>query len=131
MRTLTRNEYARAFEAWLSVVRLHADDVAALKNAIADFRAVADDGTARGVEDFCAEAWALLGDDHDGLRITIEHSCLLYRMVYLGEPIRTEACPLHKGRWSGIRFTSPCPHGCDTACGCVTGWLPNAAWSEP
>lgn len=125
MRTITRGEYARAFEAWLSVAGLHDEDVAALKNAIADFRAVADDGAARGVEDFCVEAWALLGSDRDGLRITIEHSCLLYRMVYLGESLRTEVCPLHKGRWSGIRFTA-CPHGCDSTCGCSTGWLPNS-----
>jgi hypothetical protein len=49
-------------------------------------------------------------------------SNMLYRLLYLGEPVRTEMCPIHKGHWSGC--ASPereCPHcmsGSD-----VTGWV--------
>jgi hypothetical protein len=61
-------------------------------------------------------------------------SCLLARLVYLGEPVRTEMCPRHQGHWSGCRFDYS-PEG---ACDCqkvltlegevvygsnVTGWL--------
>lgn len=46
----------------------------------------------------------------------IRKSNLLWRLIYAGEPLRTEPCPKHQGRWSGIL---PCEHGCDS-----TGWLP-------
>lgn len=43
-------------------------------------------------------------------------SSLLYRLIYVGEPLRTAPCPEHKGVWSGL---GTCVHGCD-----LTGWLP-------
>lgn len=46
----------------------------------------------------------------------IHKSNLLDRLIYGGENLRTEPCPKHKGRWSGIL---PCELGCDS-----TGWLP-------
>ena len=51
----------------------------------------------------------------------IGKSALLDRLLYCGEPLRTRACPEHKGRWSGIAFdeANDCPHGCQ-----LTGWLP-------
>lgn len=52
------------------------------------------------------------------LSIAIEKSSLLYRLLYLGEPLRTQKCPVHLGVWHGIQPV-PCPHGCG-----LTGWLP-------
>jgi len=49
-------------------------------------------------------------------------SNLLYRLLYLGEPVRKEMCPIHKGRWSGCvapeRECQHCMSGAD-----VTGWV--------
>lgn len=57
------------------------------------------------------------------LGVDISKSNLLYRLIYLGEELRTEKCPEHKGHWSGISFDNPCPHGCDVSDGNITGWL--------
>lgn len=59
------------------------------------------------------------------LRQSISKSCLLKRMIYLGEELRTRQCPIHNGEWSGC-YVERCPAGCDT-CGCACGWLPNDA----
>jgi hypothetical protein len=60
------------------------------------------------------------------VRLDISKSNMLYRLLYLGEPVRTEMCPVHKGRWSGcVGPEQECPHcmsGSD-----VTGWkVPSA-----
>lgn len=52
----------------------------------------------------------------DHVYLMIQKSNLLARVLYGGQPVRTEMCPEHKGKWSGIDC---CPHGCDE-----TGWLP-------
>ncbi len=55
----------------------------------------------------------------------VSKSCLLDRLVYRGEVLRTRLCPEHKGVWSGGSLSSnhcPCQHG-----SCVTGWLPPEA----
>jgi len=123
-RRVTREEYVRAFEAWASVANLTDDEQGALAAAIAAFRAAPDDGGARPVDEYCQEALPLLsGAGGTRLRLSIIKSCLLHRMIYLGEPLRTEKCPIHQGQWSGIKFER-CPHGCDATCGCSTGWLP-------
>lgn len=49
--------------------------------------------------------------------LQIRKSCLLARMIYGGEDLRTRECPDHKGQWSGIGV---CRHGCEE-----TGWIPN------
>lgn len=49
----------------------------------------------------------------------IQKSSLLARLVYCGEAVRTEKCPIHKGQWSGI---GACEYGCGQ-----TGWIPNDA----
>lgn len=59
------------------------------------------------------------------LERTIRKSDLLYRLVYLGEELREELCPLHQGKWSGLH-PDPCPHACD-----YTGWLPKKKQGEP
>jgi hypothetical protein len=54
----------------------------------------------------------------------IRKSNLLARLLYAGEELRTEKCPVHKGRWTGYSQELKCvneryPFGCD-----YTGWLP-------
>ncbi len=55
--------------------------------------------------------------------IDIRKSNLLYRLLYLGEPLRTVPCPIHRGRWQG--GLEPC-----TQCQ-GTGWLPEPAEKGP
>ena len=82
------------------------------------------------VSEFCEKfrAWAELLSEKDAdfrdaweyVSMQIEHSNLLWRLLYAGEAVRTKPCPIHKGRWSGC--------GPDPGCGCwsygnITGWL--------
>jgi hypothetical protein len=54
--------------------------------------------------------------------LAIRKSCLLDRLFFQEEDLRTEPCPVHKGRWSGCDWSSP---GCECRNGSnVTGWLP-------
>jgi hypothetical protein len=54
--------------------------------------------------------------------LQIRKSCLLDRLFFQEEGLRTEPCPVHKGRWSGCDWSSP---GCECRNGSnVTGWLP-------
>lgn len=62
--------------------------------------------------------------------LAIDKSALLLRLIYDGEDeLRTEKCPVHKGRWSGCAwdrlecFTDEYPQGCMSGSN-VTGWLP-------
>jgi hypothetical protein len=57
--------------------------------------------------------------------LAVRKSCLLKRLLYRGEELRTRKCPVHGGRWHGC-FTERCRAGCD-GCGCACGWLPNDA----
>lgn len=57
--------------------------------------------------------------------LQIRKSNLLWRTIYGGEQVRTEPCPVHKGRWSGCNVPDETP--CGGACmygNNVTGWLP-------
>jgi hypothetical protein len=56
------------------------------------------------------------------LQLDITKSCLLHRLIYGGEPLRSEQCPIHHGEWSGSR-PDPCPAGCSYGYD-ITGWLP-------
>lgn len=56
--------------------------------------------------------------------LQIRKSCLLDRLFFQTEGLRTVPCPEHRGSWSGCVWK-------DLPCGCqnganVTGWLPNA-----
>lgn len=58
-------------------------------------------------------------DRVDAVRLMVSKSNMLARLIYGGEHARTEMCPEHQGRWSGIEFDeNVCPHGCQ-----LTGWL--------
>jgi len=64
------------------------------------------------------EAWSLI-------RLAIRKSCLLDRLIYGGETLRTEICPVHLGRWSGCSM-DPQPAGCNCRHDiCLTGWQQN------
>jgi len=52
----------------------------------------------------------------------ITKSSLLGRLIYGGEKLRTEMCPIHKGHWSGLEWPDkPCLHRCQ-----MTGWIQEA-----
>jgi hypothetical protein len=54
--------------------------------------------------------------------LQISKSCLLDRLFFQEEGLRTAQCPAHRGRWSGCNWDSP---GCACRNGSnVTGWLP-------
>lgn len=54
------------------------------------------------------------------IKSDIIKSNLLYRLIYLGEPLRTKMCSKHKGKW-GLNdlFNGEPPCECGE-----TGWLP-------
>lgn len=63
----------------------------------------------------------------ESFNLAISKSSLLFRLIYIGEKLRTKKCPIHKGRWSGLEFPADeehgikgneCPHGCN-----LTGWI--------
>lgn len=64
------------------------------------------------------------GESWQFIRLAISKSCLLDRLIYGGETLRTEQCPEHKGRWSGCKFSGEITCGCGHGI-CVTGWLKN------
>ena len=58
------------------------------------------------------------------IRLAILKSCLLDRLIYGGEKLRENMCPIHKGHWSGCNITGE--EACDCAHdACITGWLQN------
>ena len=126
---VTVKEYVAAFETWASVAKLPVDEDRLLKHALIQLQIQVQDETSRSVEHYCLLFKTYLQvtvDDKttcENLERRIRKSCLLDRLLYLGEPLRTKPCPDHPGQWWGC---SPykCPHGCDTGCGCLTGWLP-------
>lgn len=85
------------------------------------------------VTQYCEAIWAWFrcieerdGDKYyapmlGGIRNDIQKSALLWRLIYRGEKLRVEQCPIHKGRWHGSIWCGPnvCEHNCDG-----TGWLP-------
>lgn len=55
------------------------------------------------------------------IELAIMKSCLLDRLIYGGEKLRTQKCPKHLGKWSGCSFAScECSHD-----SCLTGWIKN------
>jgi hypothetical protein len=48
------------------------------------------------------------------IRIAIAKSCLLDRLIYGGDTLRENRCPIHKGHWSG------CDINGENACECAT-----------
>jgi len=57
----------------------------------------------------------------------VAKSNLLARLLYVGEELRTEPCPIHKGHWSGCVWDdeNQCPH-CMSGDN-ITGWVKDKA----
>jgi len=78
-------------------------------------------------EDWPSKQLHALVQDYRQHQITIRKSNFLYRLLYLGERVRLEKCPTHKGKWSGYGWGRQCAcqdyeaggYGPD-----ITGWLP-------
>jgi hypothetical protein len=66
-------------------------------------------------DDALREALEALNNPH--LQMQIAKSNMLGRLIYGGQNVRTQMCPVHKGVWSGLGH---CDHGCDE-----TGWIYN------
>ena len=140
-RTITRADYLAAFETWFRVVHegLDADeraideqekrgevypwdrpDLARRRENAASTRVAFREAWEQGglpelgtVDAFCA----VLSPRIDRYtEITIAKSSFLYRVLYLGEPLRTVRCPVHQGHWSGAAMFEGCECG-------GTGWL--------
>lgn len=98
-------------------------------------RAAFPDDAERAPDAYCEVFAAYLGErpeeDAAGVRdldLAIRKSCLLSRLIYEREPLRTVPCPKHRGRWAGIHWPGEgCEYGCVGPCGCTTGWLPPGA----
>jgi len=52
-------------------------------------------------------------------KVDIHKSNLLFRLIYLGQPLRKEKCSIHKGEWNG---QAQCFYGCVLGCD-GTGFL--------
>lgn len=77
-------------------------------------------------DDYSLHQIALACDGFHGLFLsaTANKSNLLYRLLYLRQPLRTKKCPTHDGHWSGYGW--PGEGTCECAVGLdLTGWLPN------
>lgn len=69
------------------------------------------------------EDWYKKQSKGRGLSLAVSKSCLLDRLIYGGEELRTKKCPEHDGHWSGCSFLAECPHGCSFGAN-LTGWIP-------
>jgi hypothetical protein len=120
MSTIELERYIAAFEAWARVSSQGSE----IARSIAQVATYLRSRHAKEVdiEVLCKDALAWLRQQ----RLVVPDvgkSCLLGRMIYGGEDLRTRPCPLHGGRWSGCT-PEACPGGCNYGIN-VTGWLPN------
>jgi hypothetical protein len=92
------SEYCKAFETWMSVLE---------ENYREAFKAGGKQAAERvhGAE---------VIPHFSRIRLLINKSNFLARLVYGGEKLRTEKCPVHKGEWNGhAMLMGDCPHQCD------------------
>lgn len=142
-RTLTVAEFYEALDVWAEIYIKDAppDSWAATFRIAWEFlqkqgwKEVAKSDKPEAPDTFCNQFhdWAKTkSDEKDFYRhwctvtLAIGKSCLLDRLIYGGEKLRTRPCPKHKGTWSGISFSKD--EGCECSrgsCACTTGWLPN------
>ena len=67
------------------------------------------------------EKWAAKNRAPRGVMLAVWKSCLLDRLIYGGEELRTVPCPIHKGQWSRCHIEL-CPEGCNFGSS-YTGWV--------
>jgi hypothetical protein len=122
-KTIDTERYCWALETWAALSRDDQEagrDTTRVREVCAHLRETMPG--VRPIKALCEAFRARVDDDHEAqcLLRDIAKSCLLYRLIYAGEELRTTPCPKHKGRWSGWSF-DPC------ACSFgpnLTGWLP-------
>jgi hypothetical protein len=104
------SRYCKAFETWARALDERKERVEALS----------DDDPRKQPE--TNDALTKIADLSFLIALSIRKSNLLYRLIYEDQPLRTEMCPEHQGRWSGCVWDEycECMDGYD-----VTGWLPN------
>ena len=122
------HDYCEAFIAWARVSR-NPEEQALVEAGCAHLKQRFEGN--QSIEDLCEALgeWASeqplmpLGS----MLYDVSKSCLLARMIYAGEPLRTRPCPIHRGKWSGCP-PEPCPAGCSFGWD-LTGWLLDPASS--
>jgi hypothetical protein len=128
--TIDVEEYCAAFTTWASVFKLDDTEKRCLEDGLTHLR-IKFSGV-QEIQDLCncLYDWEdkMLRGKALHLRLSIDKSCLLHRLIYSGEKLRERPCPTHKGQWSGCR-EYPCPEGCGYGSN-ITGWLPNETVSE-
>lgn len=130
---ITPAQYIQAFETYAQHnVRLADEDRGIIRRMLEPLRAL-DQTTPVPITPLCEQLMAHADGQHGdetpdkeamhyySLRLNVEKSAFLWRLIYLQEPLRTVECPQHKGRqdtamWCGMGV--PCIYGCDG-----TGWL--------
>lgn len=97
-------EYCHAFKVWLEAFE-------------AAYRRETDDSRKQS---YLEKVRTLRGAD-----LLVRKSNLLARLLYGGETLREQPCPIHKGYWDGCAFLAEdaCPHCMSDAN--VTGWVRN------
>jgi hypothetical protein len=101
------SSYCNSFRTWANALRQYAKETTYGANT-QQIEKYGDPRLHKIVE--------MLGD----IEIAITKSNLLARLIYGGEELRTEQCPIHKGRWSGCRHPA-CPM-CHDGLN-ITGWV--------
>ena len=117
-REIDREEYLEAFERWFLLLLEHEQ----YQRAVPDLRAwwsgvVREELPTRAkVDEFCRRMPGL----PEGLHLTVLKSNLLFRMLYLGEPVRQRRCPGTKMKFGDREVTHHPYQECQCG-GC--GWL--------
>ena len=110
------SDYCKSFYLWQDAINARHNELHQRKE---NGEEVQDSEFPQG-EDFA--------DELTHVMMCLQKSALLLRLVYNGEPLRTEKCPIHKGQWSGCDDRADCfseeyPQGCMSGSN-ITGWLP-------
>lgn len=79
----------------------------------------------RAADPYLKEQYPQLQGQMSTLQLVITKSAALVRLLYMGEAVRKEPCPVHKGSWSGMHMSDAKPCDCTSRDGNITGWLPN------
>lgn len=106
--SITPAKYIQAFRDYASVVAPGELAAAGVERLMEPVAALTNQEVARPISELCDltrshwkntvnRSWFYFG------RTDVEKSALLFRLIYLQEPLRQVHCPIHKGR-QGIRL---------------------------
>ena len=118
--TIALERYIAAFETWAHVANQGTASMQSIAR-VAEYLRARYRGDVE-IETLCNDGMAWLRAQRLPVP-DVGKSCLMGRLIYGGEELRTRPCPVHHGHWSGC---SPelCPGGCNYGIN-WTGWLPN------